>query len=153
MKVEIEQARLNVCENCAKYGTVLEKPIEIPSPPKAQPSRAIKQAEHVIAQAESAIDENYSLLVKTAREKAKLTQEELAKAIAEKENIIHRIETRQQEPTAKIARKLEQLLHIKLINKEAQQESPKQPPLNDVDFCETELTIGDLLKMHKDFKL
>lgn len=151
MKVEIEKARLNVCSDCAKYGSVLEKPIEVPSPPKQEHSDYVRQAAPTVEQVESLIDEDYSLLIKTARERAKLTQEELAKAIAEKENIVHRMENRQQEPTVKIAKKLEQFLHIKLIRKESQNQAPT-PVLKEVDFSETELTIGDLLKMHKDLK-
>ena len=147
-RVEIENAKLKVCENCAKYGTLLEKPSEraperedlpIPLPPTIA-------AESM----QSPIDDNYAQVVKSAREKAKLTQEELAKAIAEKENIIHRIEARQQEPSTKIAKKLEQFLHIKLINKGATQ--ALAPVLRDIDFSEASMTIGDLLKMQKEVK-
>lgn len=150
-KVEIEKARLNVCSDCAKYGTVLERPIEVPSPPRQEHPGYAWQAAPAAEQIESLIDDDYSTLIKTAREKAKLTQEELAKAIAEKENVVHRMENRQQEPTVKIAKKLEQFLHIKLIKKEPQNQAPT-PALKEVDFSETELTIGDLLKMTKKTK-
>lgn len=158
VKAAIEGAVLTVCQKCAGYGKVLSgqrfdlneeikrKDVfedEIPEPAIAREKNELTNQE------ESIIDDNYAHIIKTAREKAKLTQEELAKAIAEKENTIHRIETKQQEPSLKAAKKLEQFLHIKLVLKE----KPKQTAvLKDIDFSETELTIGDLLKMKTETK-
>ena len=143
---EVEAAKLKVCQNCARYGSVLEadKPDEelFHAPqPRHTPEPATS---------DETIDENYALIIKNAREGSKLTQEDLAQAIAEKENVIHRIETRQQEPPIKVAKKLEQFLKIKLIIKPGQQRTTLQ--LKNLDFSETNLTIGDLLKMNKKIK-
>ena len=61
------------------------------------------------------ITPDYSELIKKKREKLGLKQEELAKKIAEKESIIHKIESGQFEPSVELARKLEKFLNIKLI--------------------------------------
>ncbi|MFH0752500.1 MAG: multiprotein bridging factor aMBF1 [archaeon] len=143
VKAKIEGAILTVCDTCAGYGDILEEET------KMQESVLIERTMTRSHGEEETITDQYALLVKTAREKANLTQEQLAKSIAEKENIIHRIETKQQEPTIKLARKLEQFLHIKLVVTE---EAEKISLLKNVDFNETELTIGDLLKMNKKFK-
>ncbi len=149
VKTKIETAVLTVCPVCAGYGEILEK-VETETPRPRRAEQAIPRNEQFSPQKiGEAIDENYAVLIKTAREKANLTQEQLAKAIAEKENLIHRIETKQQEPPVKVAKKLEQLLRIKLITKEKAEEVSS---LKDVDFSETELTIGDLLKLSNNFK-
>lgn len=145
VRAEIERATLRVCSDCARYGKVTSAA----KPETFEPPKEIGKLPAKILETEEGIDGNCAMIVKTAREKAKLTQEELAKAIAEKENIIHRIETKQQEPPLKIARKLEQFLHIKLIKKEAPQ---KTPALKDIDFSETDLTIGDLVEISKQLK-
>lgn len=149
-RTEIEKARLNVCPDCAKYGKKTQTDFNFSEPEEIEESRTPKPRRTeapkpaFAASQEDQITEGYGLIVKMAREKAKLTQEELGKAIAEKENIIQRIENGQQEPTLKSAKKLEQFLRIKLITKA----TPKiTPVLDDVDFSETNLTIGDLLKM------
>lgn len=145
VRTEIEKARLSVCPDCAKYGK--NAYTDVPEPENIEIKRPLRKTEAskpFAASQEDQMAEGYGLLVKMAREKAKITQEELGKAIAEKENIIQRIENGQQEPTLKAAKKLEQFLRIKLITKA----TPKiAPVLNDVDFSETNLTIGDLLKM------
>ncbi len=149
-RAKIERAILSVCPVCAKYGDILEeKKAETPRFKRAdQPARAEHFSFQKTEIPENSIEDNYALIIKTAREKAGLTQEQLAKAIAEKENIIHRMETRQQEPPLKTAKKLEQFLHIKLITKEKKEETSSL----DIDFSETEMTIGDLLKLSKDIK-
>lgn len=151
VRAKLEKAILKVCPVCAKYGDVLEEEKKAESPQFKRTDLPLR-AEHFAFQkteiAENNIDESYALIIKTAREKAGLTQQQLAMAIAEKENIIHRMETAQQEPPLKTAKKLEQFLHIRLITKEKKAENP---PL-DIDFSETEMTIGDLLKLGKNLK-
>ncbi len=156
-KTVIEGAVLKVCANCAKYGRVLEEKKEF-----FGEEQDIKPARHTIIERDEPVPEpleeifapkgsadgiyeNYAIIVKIAREKAKLTQADLAKAIAGKENTIHHIETKQQPPSMKTAKKLEQFLHIKLLKKEPAPNT--MHALESVDFSETTLTIGDLLKI------
>ncbi len=156
-RTEIEKARLNVCPDCAKYGKKMYTDVDFSKPEDfdEQPARRQETARKPEAQRpvfqiglqESQIVEGYGPLVRMARDRAKLTQGELGKAIAEKENTIQRIESGQQEPTPKIAKKLEQFLRISLITKAGPKEAVV---LNDVDFSETDLTIGDLLDLSKD---
>ena len=58
---------------------------------------------------------NYGSLIKNAREKMGLKQEELAKKLNEKESIIQKIETANFKPGMKLAKKLERFFGIKLI--------------------------------------
>ena len=154
-RTEIEKARLNVCPDCAKYGKKMYTDVDFSKQEDLDEQPARRQAtarkpERAAFQTglqEDQIAEGYGPLVRMARDRAKLTQGELGKAIAEKENTIQRIESGQQEPTLKIAKKLEQFLRISLITKLGPKEAVV---LNDVDFSETDLTIGDLLDLSKD---
>ena len=72
-----------------------------------------------------------------------LKQKELAEKIAEKESIIHQLESGHMKPTISLARKLEKALNIKLIEIYKVQEKKQ------VDLSDPTLTIGDLLKLDK----
>jgi len=132
----VEGCILSVCDNCAKYGNIvaIKKPVHVPKP---SPKTHEKEPELIVS--------DCAAIVKKAREKKGLTQQQLAKAIAEKESMIHRIEAGKARPTLKTALKLGQFLGINLIESyEPEEEQEKQ-----IDLRDTSLTIGDLIKMKK----
>jgi putative transcription factor len=127
-KAKIEGIVISVCENCAKLGErVLEaKPVQMREKPK-------------IKIEETTIDPNFAKIVKETRESLGIKREELAKRINEKLSVIERIEHGSR-PTDKIARKLEKVLGIKLLDyeeKEYRQTKTKDEPL----------TLGDVVKI------
>ena len=61
------------------------------------------------------VDPNYHVIVKKAREKQGLTQNELARKIGEKTSVISKIESGKLRPTIPLARKLEHALKIKIV--------------------------------------
>ncbi|MBU2406933.1 MAG: TIGR00270 family protein, partial [Nanoarchaeota archaeon] len=93
--------------------------------------------------AEGIVD-GYSKIVKEGREKKGLKQEELAKEIAEKESLIHSIESGHIKPSFKTAKKLEVYLNISLIEKYEKKIGKK-----DVNFKDELITIADLLRAKK----
>ncbi len=127
----IEGGMLSVCQKCAKFGQVVAVPLQAQ---RRMKSPAAEEAEQEI------IASDYARLVKDAREGRGLTQEQLAKAVSEKESFIHKIESGKMEPPLKTAAKMEQFLGIKLIEKYIAS-SYKQ----EKSFAEG-FTIGDLLK-------
>lgn len=129
----VEGVIIDVCSNCSKFGKVItiKKPL-------IEPGKIIKTKDKEI---EENIVENYPELIKKARERKGLKQEELALHIAEKESIIHKIETGSLKPSFTLAKKLEQFLGIRLIEL---QEEKKEVSLN---LKDNDLTIGDLLKI------
>ncbi|MBL7147905.1 MAG: TIGR00270 family protein [Nanoarchaeota archaeon] len=133
----VEGTMLKVCSNCAKFGNVVEvkKPVVREEVKRVVPIKHVEIVEIVV--------DDYSLKVKNAREKFDLKQEELAKQIAEKESVIHKVETGGLKPSLKLAKKLEQFLKIKLI------ESYTEEKKKNLDFRDSDLTIGDLLRMKK----
>ncbi len=133
---EIEGTRLNVCEKCSSFGNIIKerKPMQ-----KKQKSNIqdIKETTEIMEM----IVENYSELIKKSRESMDLKQEELARKIAEKESVIHKLESGNIEPDIRLAKKLEKALNINLIREE-KIEKISQNLNNDA----TNITIGDLLK-------
>lgn len=120
-----------LCKNCSKYGRVIAKQ-QRPAP--VQQKTGV-QKEHVVI-----IVDGYGRLVKNAREKRGLKQEELAMKISEKESDIHAIESERREPSVALARKLERFLGITLVEEEDIAIGGKEKSSS------SELTLGDMLK-------
>jgi len=132
----VEGVTLKVCPGCLRFGRVLETSEEFP---KIKHQKA-KNKKDVFGEETIIIAPNYFKKVKSAREKKGMTQEELGKAISEKESLIHNIEAGKFEPPTEITRKLENFLGINITEEYKEQEIIKQ-------IITTEpLTIGDLLK-------
>ncbi len=130
VKIRLEGAVMNACESCAKLGE------RISSPPIFASKREFELSKEEIV-------ENYSSLVKSAREKRGMTQEQLAREILEKEFIIQRIEQGRMPPTIGLAKKLQRALGIQLITMVAQ-EKVELGSAKSSGF-----TLGDLIKIKK----
>jgi putative transcription factor len=134
-KAIVEGVMIDVCSECSKFGKVI--PIRKPliEPQRIIPVHTKEYVEGVVS--------NYAEVIKTAREKKGLKQEDLAKNIAEKESVIHKVETGGLRPSFILAKKLEQFLGIKLIEVT---EEKKEINLN---LKDSNLTIGDILKIKR----
>ena len=140
--VDVEGAKLKLCQKCAKFGKPigrLESAVELKNP-FVKTSRGKEEAEKEIIQI---IVADYAARIKKVRESMGLTQEEFAKHISEKASTLHKIETGNYEPSLESARKLERLLKIKLVE---QHEEVRGKPSHGTD---PELTIGDYVKVKK----
>ena len=74
-----------------------------------------------------------------------MTQKQFAKHTNLKESIIHKIETGSFEPSLKMARKLEKVLKVKLIE-EKEEEVEIKPKSNEKPSSEG-MTLGDFIKV------
>jgi putative transcription factor len=134
----IEGVDMNVCRACAGFGKIIVPPTGFS---RNYPSRFAKPVEPVII--ESVMDD-YAFKIKTAREKRKLNQEEFARMLSERESTLTSIEAGKQRPTMELAKKLEKLLSIQLI------ETIKEEPVQKEELRKKgPLTIGDMLQMKK----
>jgi len=133
----VEGTMLKVCSSCSKFGNVIEvkKPEIKEEVSRIVPIRHVETVEMIV--------EDYFSLVKKAREKRDLKQEEVAKQIAEKESVVQKVESGSLKPSLKLAKKFEQFFKIKLI------ESYTEEKKKNLDFKSSDLTIGDLLRMKK----
>lgn len=133
VKIRLEGATMTVCESCAKLGERVSLP-----PVFAQ--RREKELEF----SKEDIVRNYASLVKNAREKRGMTQEQLAREILEKEFLIQRIEQGRMQPTIILAKKLQRALGIQLITMAAQENVAVGGALNT-----SGATLGDFIKVKK----
>ena len=137
----VEGVVMHVCGNCSKFGNVvpLQPTIVDEEHKKVQEKTIVRQDDLA-----EGIVEDCSKLVKDGREKKGLKQEELAKEIAEKESLIHSIESGHIKPSFKTAKKLEVYLNISLIEK-----YEKKIEKKNLNFKDEYLTIADLLRARK----
>ena len=131
----VEGSELVVCDMCGKFGKIVGKlRYSITLVKKAVKTGAELPEECIVA--------DYSAKIKGAREKMGKTQEEFAKLITEKESIVHKLETGKFEPPIDLAKKIEHVLKIKLVEKEdtVSVELPKEGKKGG-------FTLGDFIKV------
>ncbi len=102
-KAEIEGAVLNVCKKCAGSGREI-----IQKQPKILKLARLPEGMRSI------LTENFSQVIKTAREKRRLSQEQFAFAVKEKLSIIKRIEDGWK-PPLQTAKKIEKFLGVRVV--------------------------------------
>ena len=103
---------------------------------KTSPGVSIKEAQKY------EIVEDYAELIRSAREALGMSRDMLAKILGVKESVIRRIEEGQLMPDLELARKIERILKIKLIQESEDFEIPmkrKKP----------ELTLGDIVEIRE----
>jgi putative transcription factor len=132
-EILVENAKLTVCKNCARYGTAV----------RDKPRKSTRKSVFSPAKEEFEIKEDYASIVRKARERKELTQKDLARKINEKESVVHRVETGHMRPSRKLARKLEGALDVKLMEK------VKEPEVVHRRSQFDELTIGDIIRIKK----
>ncbi|MCD6275734.1 MAG: TIGR00270 family protein [Thermoplasmata archaeon] len=145
-KVIIEGVILNVCDECAKFGKEI-KGNEIPKDVKYLPPEIVRERVERkrrrrgrdYLDEEEVLIEDYPRVIREARERLRMTQEELAKKILEKRTVISKLERGEMRPDEKLIKKLEKALNIKLKEKIS-------PIYRKEEKKTTTLTLGDLLK-------
>ena len=106
-KAKVEGAIIDACEDCAKFGTPINRPNTAHKKPFYKRIMR-KEVREVIVP-------NFANIIRKSREKLGLKQNEFAKKLTEKESIIQKMESGTFTPSIKTARKLEKILKIKLI--------------------------------------
>ncbi|MBT3324081.1 TIGR00270 family protein [archaeon] len=143
----VEGSMLNVCQKCLKYGDA----IEIKNPPKDIVERRLAfKSRRSFAERHRVEDENivsgYGMKVRKAREKMGKTQEDVAKAIAERVSVIQKVESGGLEPPLKLAKKFEQYFKIDLVKKS---EKIGKETIKEFNMKSSDVTIGDMIKFKK----
>ncbi len=131
----VEGSELTVCSGCSKYGKVTGK-VKASVPERKTQEEKKAAAEEPI----EAVVSNFGELLKKKREALELNQSDFAKRIAEKESVLHKLETGGIKPTLDRARVLEKLLGLKLVEElKEEQVSPQK--------SREVLTLGDFVKI------
>ena len=149
----VEGARLIVCQQCSKIGT------RLPGFPDKSPGRPVPAASigprptvytprthSVIVKTPEAVEESdlieeYSSAIRDARAKLGLSQQDLAIKAKEKVTVIQKIEIGKMQPTMRLAKELEHILHVRLLVPRDEIELPKLPPRQ---IMGPEVTLGDV---------
>lgn len=126
--IKVEGAVLRVCPNCTSFGNIIED-----KPPKSSTGKSklsnqsrtkrktIKSSKSIRSKkSQSGNDEellvmDYGNVIKKARMKKKLTQEQLSNLTGVSVAYIRSIESEKMKPTDRVAKKLEQELGIELF--------------------------------------
>lgn len=146
-KVVIDGATLIACRKCALrnpsavVGYVSPQPRTGGGPRRATPRVPVVRRMPRYTVVEEIVDD-YAERIKEARERMGLTREVLAAMIGEKVSTIRRIESGRLAPTIQLARKLERVLKIKLV--EVHEEGEEYGYSEGGE--EFELTLGDIVE-------
>jgi len=143
-----------VCERCASLGTPYYEPKK-PSaslrrlsagPAYASSKGAITKATAPKIDESFEVVEDYSSKVRQAREKLRLSHEDLGKKIGEKVSVLRRVEAGKMVPDTVLARKFEHALQIKLLVPASTVEL-KVPKTGLVSKPSKGLTLGDIAQI------
>lgn len=134
----IEGTELNVCPECSKFGRVLG-PVKATFIQKARKKTVEEPKEEKM----ELIVEDYPELIKRRRESMGLSQKDFAAKVNEKESVMHKIETGSVQPSLPLARKLEKVLGIRLVE-EHEEGIMKFKKEADAGF-----TLGDFIKVKR----
>ena len=148
--VVIEGAVLKICPRCynrlIKQGKVREykppkmTPTQMPRRKIRRKSRSIPK--HLLME-EYEVVPDYAKRIKQARERMGWSTRVLAERVREKENVIKRIEAGRLIPSIELARRLEKVLHIKLLEPIVNEFTGYSSHGSDEDY----FTIGDLIRI------
>lgn len=133
-RAEVEGVILDVCGDCSRFGKVLYAltPQQLskaaPKPRRPDP----EELEVVVPDAGARI--------KARREKLSLTQEQLARKIAQRESFIQKVEAGAMELSISLAKKIEQQLNIVLV------EEAEPAAFIPAKQKSEGMTLGDLIK-------
>lgn len=132
-KVRIDGSILNTCEDCSKFGTPVDSlksarniripeahnavqiPVKTRPVPMPKPHMKQRRTEDV---EKYQIDPDYAEIIRNARTRLAITQDELALKVLERKNVIANVERGVLMPEIRVAKKLERLLGIKILIKD-----------------------------------
>lgn len=153
----VEGAKMIVCENCSKLGSVdwnvrRSRPTKhlkmSRTPPKPITVKILKKRGSANITERYELAENFNTLIQTARIKAGLSHEELGRKIGERVSVLKKVERRKMTPDYKLAKKLEHALHVRLIELSSGEKEEKLT----VTTKPVEITIGDIVQFKTEKK-
>lgn len=134
----VEGTEMSLCKECSKHGKILREPETKRERRPKKPRKPATKNETVFG-----ITEGFGNKIKRKREEMGLKQEDVGKKLAEKESLLHKIESEHYEPSIELARKLEKFFNIKLIEEQTVSHDIQQKSKSE------SMTLGDMIKMKK----
>lgn len=136
-RVVVEGAELETCAACGSLGTEIRRPQTFVGPTSKVAAHSRTRYRDIYRQMEGEIDPEFSEIVKNARKRAGITQEQLAAKIMEKALVIKKIERNELTPDDKLRKKLEKALNVNLLIEIGREKSQRGKSSGN-------LTLGDV---------
>lgn len=130
----VESVEMTVCSSCSSFGIII-KPIKKIITPKKTEKKKNEAVEYII--------EDSNQKIRIIREKSGLNQEDFAKKLSIRTSLLQKIETNNTSLDIPLARKLEKLLHINLIEQKLEESSVEIKNNKSSDT----MTVGDVVKL------
>ncbi len=143
IRTKIENSIMLTCNDCSKFGKVQREPLK---PQRGPGSRvpAGRRRSYRSQEPTHEVIEDYQTVIREAREKKGWSREDLGEKIYEKVSVIHRLESGKMVPDLKLARKLEKILKVTLLEK------TEQAQMDDQNAAHIRrATIGDIARIKK----
>jgi putative transcription factor len=137
--VEIEGTTMLVCEDCSHFGKIKgiqKSQVKIIIEDHKRPES--KDPDYIILP-------GYGSMGKKARERSGLKQEEMAKKLNERESLLHQIESEHFKPGYLLAKKLEKMLHIRILEELKEDKPGSSVNLNTKKESSGAMTLGDMM--------
>jgi putative transcription factor len=136
-RVVIEGAELETCASCGGLGMEIRRPQTFMGPTSKVATHSRARYRDIYRQMEGEIDPDFDDIVKSARKRAGITQEQLAAKIMEKTLVIKKIERKELMPDDKLRKKLEKALNVNLLIEIGREKAQRGKPSGS-------LTLGDV---------
>ena len=150
VKSNIEGSILSVCHSCARYGS---RVVEKKGPRQLTANRISTNFNKKDKfESEFKLISNYASLIQKTRSKLGKTQKEFAAMLNEKESVIHHMESGTFTPSDDLAKKIQKILNITLIEKKTEDDKAKDMLKLVTSSSKSKgssMTFGDLIKIRK----
>jgi putative transcription factor len=110
----IEGGKMTVCGRCARFGSADWDPNQ-PRPQPRERTTPRRPRSEIEAAENLELVEDYGEKIRKAREKIKMTVEEFAKKIGEKESVVKKLEKGELSPDTGLVRKIRNSLGLELL--------------------------------------
>jgi len=137
VSADVEGVELKVCSSCAKYGLVKN------NSGAAYSNSSVKLKPVKKEGPQFKVVEAYSSLIRSAREKRGMTQEDFAKFLNERASIVAKWEQGSLHPSLDVAQRIGRVLGMNLVEKEEAGEVEIKKSKSD------EFTLADFVKVRK----
>jgi len=136
-RVIVEGAELETCAACSGLGTEIRRPQTLIGPANKVTAHTRTRYRDIYRQMAGELDPDFDDIVKNARKRAGITQEQLAAKIMEKALVIKKIERKELTPDDKLRKKLEKALNVNLLIEIGRERAQRGKPSGN-------LTLGDI---------
>jgi len=151
-KAIIEGAKMMVCSECSKLGSIYWEAKTEPRMKKiakrlTQPVIAPRKQPSITVEESVELIDDFGAKVRQAREKLGLSHEDLGKKISEKVSVLRKIESRKMTPDNLLVEKLQHALKVKLLVPVSE---PKVPSKALATSRPSAPTLGDIAQVKRE---